>query len=184
MPATSTSGRRTLVHRFTLLPLTVDREFIGVTGLGLFAAQRYAGFGFDNFLGRRLQAVSGEELRELLARFAISTVVACSPAARSALTRFPDLLDRRAALADCLALRVRNPETSRFLEGGGQVHADLDRIEVRGVRGERLVLKYHWLPTLRTEPPLPIEEYRKPGWPVGFISVRPDGVENFAVVQR
>ncbi|MGH7897820.1 MAG: hypothetical protein ACREQQ_07700, partial [Candidatus Binatia bacterium] len=48
----------------------------------------------------------------------------------------------------------------------------------------RIVLKYHWLPTLRTEPPLPIEEAPQPGAPVGFIAVRPGGRRDFDVVQR
>jgi len=79
---------------------------------------------------------------------------------------------------------VREPQRSRFLEGSGRVSADIDRIEVKDARGDRIVLKYHWLPTLRTDPPLPIEEARQPGMPVGFIAVRPGGAHDFTIRPR
>ena len=60
----------------------------------------------------------------------------------------------------------------------------LDRIEVRQAAGERLILKYHWMPGLRTDPPLPIEEARQPGAPVGFIAIRPGTTTDFTIRPR
>ncbi|MGH2669127.1 MAG: hypothetical protein ACRDH5_08445, partial [bacterium] len=56
-------------------------------------------------------------------------------------------------------------------------------IEVRRAAGGRLVLKYHWLPTLRTIPKLRIEEAPQPHARVGFIAVHPEGHTEFSVVQ-
>ena len=54
-------------------------------------------------------------------------------------------------------MSVREPQRSRVAVGAGDARAELDRIEVRDAEGERIVLSYHWLSTLRTIPPLRIE---------------------------
>jgi hypothetical protein len=64
------------------------------------------------------------------------------------------------------------------------VTADVDRIDVKDAAGDRVVLKYHWVPMLRTDPPLPIEEAHAPGMPVGFIAVRPGTVRDFTIRPR
>jgi hypothetical protein len=61
------------------------------------------------------------------------------------------------------------------------VRATLDRIEVSGATGDHVVLKYHWMPKLRTDPPLPLEEAAQPGADVGFIAVRTSGTTDFVI---
>ncbi|MGH7818958.1 MAG: hypothetical protein ACREQ9_04220, partial [Candidatus Binatia bacterium] len=172
------------IKRFGLLPLALHRECLGYAGTGPISVERYAAFAGGWLFGRELRGISATELDELLRRFAISWIVACRPATRQALERFPSLVERAATASDCVVFRVRNPERSRLIAGGGEVRAGLDRIEVRNAAGPVLVLKYHWLPTLHTVPPLRIEEARQPGSPVGFIAVHPAGAREFAVVQR
>jgi hypothetical protein len=172
------------VRRFALLPLRVRREFLGYIGTSPFTAHRYASFEDGWLFGRKLSELSTEAVSATLRRYAISFAVGCSGDALSGLGKFPNLLEETASAADCRIFRVREPERSRFLEGDGRVRADLDRIEVKEARGERLVLKYHWVPNLKTEPPLPIEEVRESGIPVGFIAVRPEGTEQFTIRPR
>lgn len=63
--------------------------------------------------------------------------------------------------------------SSFFVDGGpGQVNASLDRIEVRGSRGGDLVLRYHYLETLRCRPDCTLYRAEAPGDRVGFIGVR------------
>jgi hypothetical protein len=57
----------------------------------------------------------------------------------------------------------------------------LDRIAVTHAVGDRIVLKYHWVPGLRTDPPLPIEEAPQRGASVGFIAVRPGATADFTI---
>ncbi|MGH7898971.1 MAG: hypothetical protein ACREQQ_13530, partial [Candidatus Binatia bacterium] len=139
IPAAAGSADEVLVIRFALLPLGADREFLGNSRTGPFTAERYAAFGDGRILGRRVQTLSATELRDLLDRYAVSTVVGCTPASRAALDRFPEIVEPRAELADCRGYRVANPKTSRLLEGEGDVRADFDRITVRQASGERLV---------------------------------------------
>jgi hypothetical protein len=128
--------------------------------------------------------MSGEAFETVLDHYPISWLVDCNSVTLAELDRFSALLDETAAAADCRIFRVRNPQRSRFQEGSDRVTADVDRIDVKDATGDRVVLKYHWVPTLRTEPPLSIEEAREPGMPVGFISVRPGGLPNFTIRSR
>jgi hypothetical protein len=173
--------RAIVIHRFALLPLAVHRELIGYVGVSSFAVHRYARFQPGWLLGKRLAELSEPAVGAMLRRYAISWVVGCSGWTLSELRRFSSVLEETQHIGVCRAFRVREPERSRLLEGSGRVQADLDRLEVSEANGERLVLKYHWIPNLRTDPPLPIADAPEPGAPVGFIAVWPQGVKTFTI---
>jgi len=170
--------------RFALLPTIVPREFLGYVGVEPFVAHRYARFEEGVLFGRHVAALSGADLEAIFARYAVSWVVGCQPATIDVFERFSSLVEDVAPAADCRIFRVRSPQRSRFLDGDGRVVADVDRIDVRDASGDRVVLKYHWVPTLHTVPELPIEEVREPGMPVGFIAVRPGGIRDFSIRPR
>jgi hypothetical protein len=176
--------RAVLSARFALLPLAIHRELVGWSGVEPFVAHRYARFDGELLLGQRFSDVSEQTLGTALGRYAITWVVGCDSATLAKLEGFSGLLEARATAADCRIFRVRDAQSSRFREGSGRVSADVDRIAVNDAAGDRVVLKYHWVPTLRTDPPLPIEEAREPGMPVGFIAVRPRGVRDFTIRPR
>jgi hypothetical protein len=173
--------RAILSARFALMPTMVRREFLGYIGVEPFAAHRYARFDGQTLLGQRFIGLPEEGFAAILNRHAISWVVGCNAGTLAELRRFATTLEEAVPAADCRIFRVRVPQRSRFLEGSGQVRADFDRIDVTDAAGDRVVLKYHWLPTVRVEPPLPIEEARQPGLPVGFIAVRPRGTRDFTI---
>jgi hypothetical protein len=181
-PAAPGSSRRIGMFRFTLLPLDQSREFIGTDHMASIIAERYASFQGGRLFDRPITHIDHFTLRRLLDRYAVSTVIACAPETRRHLDGFPEILVPTRDFADCRGYRVRDAVTSRFLEGGGVARARLDRIEIRQAEGERLVLKYHWIPALATEPPLPIEEAPQPGAPVGFIAIRRGTTRDFDVV--
>ena len=176
--------RAILSARFALMPMTIRREFVGWSGVEPFAAHRYARFDGELFFGQRFGGLSEDAFAAALGRYAISWVVGCDSATLATLKRFSALLEDTASAADCRIFRVRSPQRSRFLEGSGHVTADVDRIEVKDAAGDRVVLKYHWVPMLRTDPPLPIEEAHESGMPVGFIAVRPGAVRDFTIRPR
>lgn len=181
-PVGAGSSRRIGVPRFGLLPLALHRECLGFMATAPFLAYRYAYFSEGRLFGREMDALTPADLDGMLRRYAISWAVACSRRSVEGLRRFPMLLEESRAIADCRVFRVREPEPSRLLEGRGRVAADLDRIRIRDASGERLVLKYHWMPGLRTEPSVPLAETREPGAPVGFISLRPEGHSDLTVL--
>jgi len=182
LPAFAESSSRITVTRFALLPLRLSRESIGYQGTAPLSPQRYAAFGYGRILGRDLGRLSEPEFGGLLRRYAISWVVACAPESRQRLERFGQTLERVQGVGDCEILRVRDPEPSKVLEGSARVDAALGRIDVRDAVGERLVLKYHWVPGLRAVPPLRLEEAPQPGARGGFIAAFPSGRRDFTIV--
>jgi len=182
LPAFTGTKRQIFSARFAMLPFEVEREYVGYILPGAILRQSYAGFVFGKVLGRPLEGMRQEDMRALLQTYAISWVVGWLPEGVRGLRSQPAVLEEVADREGVVVFRVRDPRPSRVLEGQGEVHTVLDRIEVRAAAGERVVLKYHWAPTLRTEPPLAIEEAPVAGSPVGFIAVRPAGRSEFAVV--
>jgi hypothetical protein len=183
LPAFAGTDRRIPVQRFRLLPLAIDREFLGNGTLGALHAHRYTAFGGGRLFGRRLEDLGDAELAEILGRYDISWVAALSRPTVANLRRRASILAGAGRIRDVKLFRVRTPSASRVLEGNGTVVASLDRIDVTGARGDRLVLEYHWLPTLRAIPDLRLEEAPQPGAPVGFIAVYPEGKDTFRIVQ-
>ena len=184
LPVEGRLGRVIVVRRFAFLPLLVEREFLGYVGTAPFLAHRYAGFEAGKLFGKSLATLSEAEFAALLSRYAVSWVVACTAEALAGVSKFTGVVDEVEPAVDCRIFRVRHPDRSRFLEGSGEVRAMLDRIEVRQAAGDRLILKYHWTPGLRTDPPLPIEEARRPDAPVGFIAIRPGTTTDFTIRPR
>ena len=172
-------------HNFTcalvLLPLRSGHECLGYRGTSYIGAERYAGFSYSSLLGRRFVSLRPAELGALLGRYAITWVVACEPTTKQWLAGFAEVVEHAAAAGDCEIFRVRDADASRLLEGSARLEASLDRIGVADAAGERLVLKYHWAPILRAEPPVHLEEARQPGAPVGFIAAYPEGRRTFTI---
>ena len=181
VPFSAGSRSHMTVKRFVLLPLRLGRECLGYTGTAPLSPQRYASFAFGRLLGLDLERATPQQLEDVLHRYAVSWVVACSAQARQRLARFDAIVEPDRELADCQLLRVLRPEASKLLEGSGVVVAGLDRIDVHDAAGERLVLKYHWIPGLHAVPPLRIEEHRIAAAPVGFVAVYPEGRRDFTI---
>lgn len=115
-------------------------------------------------------ALPGKELIDYFQRYAVKYVV---------VTQVKPKLEWR---KDVLIFRkliglVRIYETaitpSYFLKGSGRVtRQELNRIVVEDARGDEVVLRFHWLETLRCRPGCRIEQHDVPGDRVGFIRVK------------
>ncbi len=94
------------------------------------------------------------------------------------LNRHPELEARRDLLEPTAGVPgagrwFRTKVREGWIVGGGPgtVRAASDELEVRGTRGGSLVLKYHWLETLRCTPGCTIRRVAVDGDRVGFIGV-------------
>lgn len=111
-----------------------------------------------------------EALERYLKQYNVKWVVVSNPV--PALESRTDLLKLEATVHGTRFYRTRVP-SSYFVGGGpGEVTASLDRIEVRGSRGGDLVLRYHYLETLRCRPGCTLYRAAAFGDRVGFIGVR------------
>lgn len=111
-----------------------------------------------------------EALGRYLEQYNVKWVVVSNPT--PALEKRTDLLALDSTVNGTRFYRTRVP-SSYFVDGGpGKVTASLDRIEVRGSRGGDLVLRYHYLESLRCQPGCSLYRAEAFGDRVGFIGVR------------
>jgi hypothetical protein len=108
------------------------------------------------------------ELDAYLARYAVGWVVV-QTILPSIETR-DDLLELQANVAGHRIYRVRE-RTGYVVDGPGTVEASMDRVRVRGSRGGRLTLRFHWLETLACEPGCRVVRVPVDGDRVGLVGV-------------
>jgi hypothetical protein len=58
-----------------------------------------------------------------------------------------------------------------FIKGAGELQAELNRLELIDVRGEEIIIKYHWISTLKTKPERAVEPIKMLEDPNGFIKI-------------
>jgi hypothetical protein len=111
----------------------------------------------------------GPALREYLERYAVGFVVVRFY--KPALEWRKDLLKFRVLVGGCRIYETRI-QPRYVLRGEGEVvEQSLNSLKVRGARGEELVLRFHWMETLRCRPGCGVERSPQQGDRVGFIRV-------------
>jgi hypothetical protein len=130
----------------------------------------FAEFHSGRLFGRAIQAFSDEEIKEYFRLYNIGAVVAFHPASLKRLASVSGLvtLDRR--IGPVHLMRVNQP-SGWFVRGQGRVIAKLNRLEVSTSGANEVVLKYHWLNGLVSNPPATIIPVKIYDDPIPFIKV-------------
>jgi hypothetical protein len=111
----------------------------------------------------------GRELRDYFERYAVGFVV--TDGAFLPIDGRRDVIRPLKAIAGFRIYRTRI-RPSYFLEGSGRVTSQsLNSIKVDGARGADVVLRFHWMRTLRCRPGCSVERFPVALDPVGFIRV-------------
>ncbi len=108
------------------------------------------------------------ELAAYFERYAVSLVV--TTAIRRKLEWRNKLLEFR-VLLDPHRVYETTTKVSYFARGSGTVHQAFNRITVEDASGPEVVLRFHWLETLRCRPGCKVERQRVKGDRVGWIRV-------------
>jgi hypothetical protein len=153
-------------HMAGYYALTADREFIG----GPYPYMHFAGF-WDGFLfGRSIEAMSREEFARYLNLYNIGSIIVFSEESKRFLDRQPGII-RRETFGPIQTYQVDGPP-SFFLAGSGTLVArSFNRLEFARLSGSEIILKYHYVPGLQSDPPADIKPVSVPGDPVPFIGI-------------
>lgn len=157
-----------------LFGIWTDREFIGGPYPYIFEDYHYASFQDGRAFGKQLADYRPGDLLRLLELYNVKWIVCWSGECKGYLRRFDGYYKFEKWLGRFEIFEVSAYKPTCFIKGSGKVDADYGKIGVSGARAEdgELVLKYHWVPTFRVEPPARIEQYKVEGDPNGFIMVR------------
>ncbi|MBI5480674.1 MAG: hypothetical protein HY906_17585 [Deltaproteobacteria bacterium] len=110
-----------------------------------------------------------EDLGPYLERYAVGCLLLSAPTPKLELRT--DLFEPVIIAGERRLYRTRR-EPSYLETGQGRVRQALNQIAVDDAAGDDVVLRFHWMETLRCSPGCEVERASVPGDPVGFIRVR------------
>ncbi len=161
-----------------ILAVNGERSVLGNTGVARVAHQEVE-LTDGIWLGRELTRMRPAELDGVITRYAINWIVAIHPRTQQFLGMHRQMLIPVRSIGPFLLFRVRHP--APLADPSGEVHVFPRRIAVSGAGNPVTLLRFHWDPDIRTNPPLPIERDRIRGERVGLLRIRNGSVKNFVV---
>ncbi len=161
------------VYLSSFLPYWTGRQLIGGP-INLYNDRHhFAEFHSGKMFKKDPQAISDQELRNYLSLYNIGAVVAFHPAALKRLQSIPGLVALDERVGPIHLMKVNQP-LGWFIRGEGKVKAALNRLELSDLRGDEVILKYHWVEGLTASPATQIEPVMIADDPIPFIKlVRP-----------
>lgn len=154
-------------HMAGYLASRCAREFIG----GAYPFTHFASFQDGEAFGQPIGDLPPAMFRQTLERYNVGWLLVHSPRSRRYLARLPfvTLISEGQGLA---FYRTELPHTY-FLQGSGTVRArGANHVDLADLVGATIVLKYHYLPGMRTEPPARIDGVRVGDDPTPFVRIR------------
>ncbi len=158
------------VYLSSLLPHLTGRQLIGGT-INLYNDRHhFAEFHSGKIFKRSVQTLSDEELRNYLRLYNIGAVVAFHPASIRQLQSIAGLVTVEQRIGPVHLMKVNQP-SSWFIKGDGAVRAGFNRLELADLKGNEIVLKYHWIEGLSAAPATSIEPIKMADDPIPFIKL-------------
>ena len=165
-------------HRFggahlpALFPERLQREYLCGPRPMYPVKHSYASFTAGVLFEKKIEEYSLEELQRQFDLYNVTWVVCWLDRSQEFFNRHPGYLTRAGEVASFIIYRV-NRKPSFFIKGSGEVRADYNRLELRQVvaEGNEIIISYHWMRQLKTEPPRKLERIFIGDDPVGFIRI-------------
>jgi hypothetical protein len=166
-------------HLAALMPLRTGRLLAGGPAPHALVVENSLRFIAGTLRGRPLAGWSDDDLQQQLARYNVRYVLCWSAPAKRRLGLLAG--STPVGVYDKFALfRIETPP-SWFLQGRGRLEVRGRRIALSELEPEdgAVAIKFHWLETLRTDPPRPLEPFAVEGEPAPFVRVRdvPEQIE-------
>lgn len=125
--------------------------------------------------GRDPRSYSNDELRRYLSLYNIGTLVAFHPVTIRRFSRLDGLVVPVRSFGGRIVVFRVEQQLDWFLEGEGRVEARLGELLCTNVRAstqtQAVLLKYHWIEGMRSEPPLVLEPVLREADPIPFIRI-------------
>ena len=158
-----------------------NRELIGASPSEGFTSFSFTDLGNGVGFGKPLHSLSQAEFRTELETYNVGSLIAWSAEAKEYLDRVPDLVPLQRS-DPYILYGVAGSHTFLMAGKAGSVGADQDCIRIKAAEPGRLILKYHYFKTLRTDPPVGISPAQiGNGDPIPFIAIDNDARRDIRV---
>jgi hypothetical protein len=122
---------------------------------------------------RDLDSYSLAELRSYFDLYNICWIICWSDTSRNVFERYPEYLKLTKKVGNFYIYTVfRLP--SFFIKGEGEIGSEYNRLFLKNIKpqDDEIIIKYHWMKYLKTEPELKMEKVMLLDDPVGFIKIK------------
>jgi len=154
----------------SFLPYLTGRQIIGGP-INLYNDRHhFAEFHSGKLFKRDISTLHDDELRNYLQLYNIGAVVTFHPASIDKLLSIPGLVTVDQRIGPVQLMKVNQP-LSWFVEGEGKVQVGANRLELRDLKGNPIVLKYHWVEGLAATPHANILPLKLGDDPIPFIKI-------------
>jgi hypothetical protein len=159
-------------HLPALFPEHLKREYLCGPRPMYPIKHSYASFTAGLLFEKKLEDYSFEELASALETYNAKWIVCWLEQSKALFNQYPDYLIKMAEIDKFTIYEVKR-EPTFFLKGRGTIQADYNRLELRDLVAEdgEVVIKYHWMKYLKTDPPLTIQRAPVLNDPIGFIKI-------------
>jgi hypothetical protein len=130
----------------------------------------FAEFHSGQMFKRDVRTLTDDELLAYLRLYNIGAIVAFHPVSLRRLQASPGLVTLEQRIGPVHLMKVNQP-LSWFMAGEGKINAGLNRLELSELRGNEVILKYHWVKGLTASPPAKIEQVKMLDDPIPFIKL-------------
>jgi hypothetical protein len=145
---------------------TAGREFIG----GPFPYMLFAGFQDSKLFGRAIESYSTEELARFFRVYNVGWIAVFSESSKRYLDQMPGI--RPLESYEDVKTYAVDGSHSYFLEGSGIVTGrTIGRVSLDQISGPSIILKYHYVPGIRTVPETEIAPTPVEGDPTPFVRI-------------
>jgi len=157
-------------HFAVLFPDYTGREFVGSEYSTDPMKDSFVSF-YDGFLfHEKFEWYDREKIGEYCDLYNIKWIMCWSPAAVRFIESFPDYIGKKAQSGVFRLYEVKRPE-NYFLKGSGEIDASINSLKLSNLKPDagEVIISYHWIKTLKTDPTVEMKETRYLDDPVGFV---------------
>ncbi len=159
-------------HFPALFPEYVKREYLCGPRPLYPIKHSYASYTAGLLFEKRIEDYPLEELKRQFDIYNVRWIVCWCDESKKIFDQFPGYIVK-AGEVDVFTLYEVKRTPSFFLKGRGTVTSDYNRLELSGIVPEdgEIIIGYHWMPHLKTEPAMTMEKAMIGDDPVGFIRI-------------
>jgi|GEM_PF-5290969 len=165
-----------------LMPLLWNREMVGGPWPFPWKIINYDRVSFDNgiLMCRPVEEYSPEDIKSLFTLYDIRYAFVFSPKARNTFS-MQQWLEPLATPDPFYAVYADRRPSKRFIRGSGRISPDFGSIRINNASPNGIVIRYHWIPGLKTVPTLPVKPFPVASDPIGFIEVQNGEITDFYI---
>lgn len=144
----------------------------------------FAEFQEDKLFDRPLSRLTTEEMSGYLDLYNIKWIVVWTEEANAYFQGLPELVEPIAQVEageEIFSVFQTHQAATYFFRGSGSIRADFDRIEIDHPSPGEIIIKYHWLETLKTNPEVEMAPVMMLDDPAPFIRLFNPGYESILI---